>query len=376
MPAGVIDAYETEIAEGRLKPDPAQRRVAAVLDSLARELDGYAIGAERGGLFGLIRGRARKAPPAGLYIQGDVGRGKTMLMDLFFAHAGVEKKRRVHFHAFMQETHARIHRLRQAHATGDPVKPAAAEIAAEASLLCFDEFQVTDIADAMILGRLFEALFEAGVAVVATSNVQPRDLYRHGLNRNAFLPFIRLIEQRMVAETLAGAIDYRLDRIAGEPVYFTPLGPAADAAVQSLWERLTDAQTGEPLTLVVKGRNLVVPQAAKQAARFSFAELCERPLGPADYLAIAAVFDTVFVERVPALSPDHHNEARRFVTFVDTLYDRQIRLVMSAAVAPEALYSDGDGAFTFARTVSRLNEMLSAGYWSAGPDRARAAILT
>ncbi len=347
-----------------------------MLDRLARELDGYAIGAERGGLFGLIRGRAKKNPPAGLYIQGDVGRGKTMLMDLLFAHADVERKRRVHFHAFMQETHARIHRLRQALAAGDPVKPAAAEIASEAALLCFDEFQITDIADAMILGRLFEALFEAGVVVVATSNVPPRDLYRHGLNRNAFLPFIRLIEQRLVVETLAGAIDYRLDRIAGEPVYFTPLGAESDAAVQSLWERLTDTAAGEPLTLVVKGRNLVVPQAAKQAARFSFTELCERPLGPADYLAIAAVFDTVFVERVPALPPDHRNEARRFVTFIDTLYDRQIRLVMSAASAPEAIYADGDGAFAFARTVSRLNEMMSAGYWSAGPDRARAAILT
>jgi cell division protein ZapE len=376
MTAGVIEAYETEIAAGRLKPDPAQRRIAAVLDQLARELDGYTIATGRGGLFGLIRGRTKKTPPAGLYIQGDVGRGKTMLMDLFFAHAEVDQKRRVHFHAFMQETHARIHRLRQAHTAGDPVKPAAAEIAGEASLLCFDEFQVTDIADAMILGRLFEALFEEGVVVVATSNVLPRDLYRHGLNRNAFVPFIRLIEQRLVVETLAGAIDYRLDRIAGEPVYFTPLGPAADAAVQSLWERLTDTKSGEPLTLVVKGRNLLIPQAAKQAARFSFDELCARPLGPADYLAIAAVFDTVFVERVPALTPEHRNEARRFVTFIDTLYDRQIRLVMSAATEPEAIYADGDGAFAFARTVSRLNEMMSAGYWSAGPDRARAAILT
>jgi cell division protein ZapE len=375
MAAGVIEAYEAEIAGGRLKADPAQARVAAVLDRLARELDGYTTGTGRSGLFGLIRGRTKKATPAGLYIQGDVGRGKTMLMDLFFAHAEVERKRRVHFHAFMQETHARIHRLRQSHA-GDPVKPAAAEIAGEASLLCFDEFQVTDIADAMILGRLFEALFEEGVVVVATSNVLPRELYRHGLNRTAFVPFIRLIEQRLVAETLQGAIDYRLDRIAGEPVYFTPLGAAARSGVQSLWERLTDTQAGEPLTLVVKGRNLVVPQAAKMAARFSFEELCARPLGPADYLAIAAVFDTVFVERVPALGPDQRNEARRFITFVDTLYDRQIRLVISAAAPPEDLYTEGDGAIAFARTASRLREMMSAGYWSAGPDRARAAILT
>jgi cell division protein ZapE len=376
MPHGVVEAYEAEIAAGRLKPDPAQRRIVEVLDGLAGELEGYTSAGNGGRLFGFIRGRTKKSPPAGLYLQGDVGRGKTMLMDLFFAHAPLAKKRRVHFHAFMQETHARIHRLRQASANGDPVKQAAAEIAADTTLLCFDEFQVSDIADAMILGRLFEALFEEGVVVVATSNVLPRDLYRHGLNRNAFVPFIRLIEQRLVTDQLLGALDYRLDRIAGEPVYFSPLGPAAERGVQSLWERLTDTAQGEPLTLIVKGRELVIPQAAKQAARFSFEALCVKPLGPADYLAIAAVFDAVFVEGVPVMGPEQRNEARRFVTFIDTLYDRQIRLVLSAATPPEGIYPLGDGTFEFARTVSRLKEMMSAGYWTAGPDRARAAILT
>ncbi len=375
MPHGVIEALDQAIASGRIKADAAQRRVALVLDRLAGELDGYARAAGGGGLLGFIRGRAKKQAPAGLYLQGEVGRGKTMLMDLFFHAVRLEKKRRVHFHAFMQETHARVHRLRQATA-GDPVKPAAAEIAAEATLLCFDEFQVNDIADAMILGRLFEALFEEGVVIVATSNVLPRDLYRHGLNRNAFVPFIRLIEQRLVVEELKGAIDYRLDRIAGERVYFSPLGPDADRAVQSLWQRLTDTEQGEPLTLVVKGRNLVIPQAAKQTARFSFDALCGQPLGPPDYLAIAAVFDTVVLERIPELGADQRNEARRFITFIDTLYDRQIRLIASAATSPEGIYREGSGTFEFARTVSRLQEMMSAGYWTAGPDRARAAILT
>jgi cell division protein ZapE len=228
----------------------------------------------------------------------------------------------------------------------------------------------------MILGRLFEALFAAGTVIVLTSNVLPADLYRHGLNRQAFLPFIRLIEERLELVALSGGTDYRLQRVGGEQVYFCPLGAGADARIQWLWKRLTDTERGESVTLAVKGRSFLVPQAARRIARFDFADLCQAAVGAADYLAVAAVFDTVFVEHIPVLQPAQVNEARRLTTLIDTLYDRQLRLAASAETPPEGIYAAGLNSFEFARTVSRLREMISASYWAAGPDRARAAILT
>lgn len=373
MSGSIVEAYDRAAARGELAADPAQHELAERLDRLAAEL---AQSESSSGLLGMLRGKAR--PPRGLYIQGDVGRGKTLLLDMFFEHAPVRKKRRVHFHAFMQEVHTAIFAIRQngQDRNGDAVVTAARDIAAAARLLCFDEFQVNDIADAMILGRLFEALFAAGTVIVLTANIPPADLYRHGLNRQVFLPFIRLIEERLELVTLSGGIDHRLQRVGGEQVYFCPLGAGADARMQWLWKRLTDTDRGEPVTLAVKGRNFLVPQAARKIARFDFADLCQAAVGAADYLAIAAVFDGVFVEQIPVLQPAQVNEARRFTMLIDTLYDRQIRFAASAETPPEGIYAAGLNTFEFARTVSRLREMISASYWAAGPDRARAAILT
>jgi cell division protein ZapE len=373
MSGSIVEAYDRAATRGELQADPAQRQLAERLDRLAAELAQYE---PSGNLLGILRPKSR--PPRGLYIQGDVGCGKTMLLDMFFERAPVRKKRRVHFHEFMQEVHAAIFAIRKAghDRNGDAVVTAARDIAAATRLLCFDEFQVNDIADAMMLGRLFEALFAAGTVIVLTSNVRPADLYRHGLNRQVFLPFIRLIEERLELVALSGSTDYRLQRVGGEQVYFCPLGAGADARMQWLWKRLTDTDRGDPLILAVKSRVFRVPQAAKRIARFDFADLCQAAVGAADYLAVAAVFDTVFVEKIPELQPAQLNEARRFTTLVDTLYDRQIRLVASAETPPEGIYAAGLGTFEFARTVSRLREMISASYWAAGPDRARAAILT
>lgn len=373
MSGSIFQAYDQAVARGALRSDPAQHELAQTLDRLATELAQYVPPA---GFLAILRPQAR--PPRGLYIHGGVGRGKTMLLDMFFKRVAVKRKRRIHFHAFMQEVHSAIFAIRQGgqDRNGDAVVVAARDIAAQARLVCLDEFQVNDIADAMILGRLFEAVLAAGTVIVLTSNVPPGDLYRHGLNRQAFLPFIRLIEERLDVVGLAGSTDYRLERVGGEQVYFWPLGAGADGRMQWLWKRLTDTDRGEPLTLSVKGRDFVVPEAARRVARFGFADLCQAAVGAADYLAVAAVFDAVFVERIPVLEPAEINAARRFTMLIDTLYDRQIRLAASAETPPEGIYPAGLNSFEFARTVSRLREMISAGYWAAGPDRARAAILT
>lgn len=303
-------------------------------------------------------------PPRGLYIHGAVGRGKTMLMDLFFAHADVTPKRRLHFHEFMAEAHERIAAARKA-IDGDPIPHVARQLAEGARLLCFDELHVTDIADAMILGRLFKVLFAEGVVVVATSNARPDDLYRNGLNRQLFLPFIDLIEDHMSVAELAAARDFRLQRMAGQTLYFTPLGPAARAGMDALFAQLTAGGASEPSVIEVKGRSLIVPQQALGVARFPFAALCEQPLGASDYLAIARVYHTVMVDDVPVLTPAERNAARRFVTLVDTLYDNRIGLALSAAAEPDGLYVAGDGAYLFERTASRLTEMRSADYLEA-----------
>jgi cell division protein ZapE len=316
---------------------------------------------KKSGLF-LLR---KPQPPRGLYIWGDVGRGKTLLMDLFFEEAKVAKKRRIHFNAFMVETHARIHAERR-RGGDDPIGAVSRLIAEEARLLAFDEFQVSDVADAMILGRLFERLFAAGVTIVATSNTPPGRLYEGGLNRQLFLPFIAEIESRMEVIELNGAADYRLRRMAEFEVYMTPLGPAADAAMDAAWKRLTGGVKAKPMMLTVLGRALPVPQAARGAARFGFNDLCAQPLAAADYLAIAHTFQTVFIDRIPRLSPQMRNEARRFVLLIDTLYDEGVRLICSAAAPPDALYPKGDGADSFRRTASRLAEMQGRAYLERG----------
>jgi len=368
----VIATYRELVRDGEVVQDPAQELAVEMLETLCLRMDGYRPG-RRKWLFGKA-----EPDPKGLYIFGDVGRGKSMLMDLFYEAAPLEKKRRVHFHAFMQEVHGAIFEWRGLDAKArarkpnyikdagdDPILPVAKLIASEATLLCFDEFQVNDVADAMILGRLFEALFGFGVVVVATSNRDPYSLYEGGLNRQLFVPFIDLISENLDLHHLDGHMDYRLERIKGMPVYHTPLGAPAETALDDAFLKLTDRDRGEASTLSIGGRTLTVPQAAVGVARFSFADLCERPLGAADYLKIAEVFHTVILSGIPQLGWEKRNEAKRFVILIDALYEAKVRLIASAEVAPEALYPQGDGSFEFARTVSRLTEMQSQDYLKA-----------
>ncbi|MCE0506943.1 cell division protein ZapE [Roseivivax sp. GX 12232] len=340
--------YEARIAEGRLEADPAQRAVLPEFDRIAKALNAP----KKRGLF-----RKAPPPPEGLYIWGGVGRGKSMLMDLFVESLEVPT-RRVHFHAFMQEVQEAVHRERQA-GTEDPIKPVAKAVSDSVKVFAFDEMQITDIADAMIVGRLFEQLFEAGCVVVTTSNRVPDDLYKDGLNRQLFLPFIALLKERMVVHELSAAKDYRQDRLAGTETYFTPANAEARVALDALWERLSGGQE-EELVLSVKGRQITLPRYAGGAARVPFYELCGKPLGPADYLKLAESLRVLILENVPQLGRSNFNEAKRFVTLIDTLYEAGTRLIVSAAAEPEYLYVEGPGAFEFERTASRLREMQSA----------------
>ncbi len=369
MTDGPLQDYFALISEGVIAHDSAQVHAARQLQRLHDGLAGWRPGMKTGRLGFLGLGR-RVSPPEGVYLWGDVGRGKSMLMDLFFEGASVQRKRRVHFHAFMGETHERIFAWRQRENAGgtqsaDPIAPVAEAIAKEATLLCFDEFQVDDIADASILGRLFTRLFELGVVVVVTSNRAPSGLYEGGLNRHRFLPFIATVESAMAVVALDAERDYRLDRMAGMAVYHTPLDGHAGEKMDACFEMLTGGHGTKPRTLAVKGRALEVPLAVHDVARFDFLDLCARPLGAGDYLKIAATFRTVFIDRIPQLSKANRNEAKRFVTLIDALYEARVRLVVSAAVAPQQLYGEGDGAFEFQRTVSRLMEMQSAEYLDA-----------
>lgn len=358
---GLWADYQRKIAAGELRPDDAQAQVARRLDALAEALQDY--DPHPAGLLGRLIGGKNGKAPKGVYIQGEVGRGKTMLMDLFYAAAEIEPKRRVHFHGFMQDIHARLHDARRS--AKDPLKDVAKAVAKEASLLCLDEMQIADIADAMIVGRLFEILLAEGSVIVTTSNQRPADLYPDGLNRQLFLPFVHLIEDKLDVLTLDSPTDYRLGRVKGRETFIQPLGPEADRKLQELWERLTDTEKGEPRAIDVLGRKLAVPQAARGAARFTFADLCEEPLGPPDYLAIARTFGTVFIERIPLLTVQYRNPSKRFILLIDTLYDAHVRVVASAAGPPEALYTEGHHVKEFARTVSRLQEMQSASWWGA-----------
>jgi cell division protein ZapE len=355
------EVYDARIAAGALRSDAAQLAALGVLQRLNDDL------AAPKRLF-------RKAEtPRGVYLWGPVGRGKSMVMDLFFEAAPEPSKRRVHFQVFMREVHALIDAWRKGDAAtrkgrfgtakgDDPIEPTAEVIAREARLLCFDELQVTDIADAMILGRLFEALFERGVVLVATSNRAPDDLYKDGLNRQLFLPFIALLKERLDVVTVRGPTDFRLDRLRGATVWFSPLDVQHAQAFDALWRDLTDegAETGE--TLEILGRKLALPRTVGGFLRASFDELCDRPLGSGDYLAIAARFHTVFLEGVPRLTPDKRNAAKRLVGLIDALYEASAKLVVLADAEPDDLYPAGDGAFEFERTASRLHEMRSADY--------------
>jgi cell division protein ZapE len=358
MSESLTEIYTRLAGEGRLTADPAQEAVLPEFERIRRALETKA---DRKGLRGLFT----RAPevPKGLYLWGGVGRGKSMLMDLFHASVAIDDKRRVHFHAFMQEVQAGLNEARK-RGVDDAILPVADRIAGEVRLLSFDEMQITDIADAMIVGRLFQKLFEAGVVVVTTSNRPPDDLYKDGLNRALFLPFIALLKDRMAVRELAAERDYRQDRLAGSPVYFHPADAAARDAVSDIWRDVSGGGGGAPLVLKVKGRDVEIPVFRNGVGRASFWDLCAKPLGPADYLAIAEALRLLILEGVPRLGSENYNEAKRFVTLVDALYEAKVRLVMTAADIPERLYIEGAGAFEFERTASRLREMQSAD-WGA-----------
>lgn len=369
MPNGPLSLYRQRRGLGALRADPDQELAAEKLQSLYQALGRYQPQTGKTGWrerFGLSRRPAEPAPQ-GLYMYGGVGRGKSMLMDLFFETAPADKKRRVHFHAFMLEVHERLHKYRESisgrpRAGDDALPRLAEEMAGEAWLLCFDEFHVTNIADAMILGRLFTALFERGVVVVATSNWAPDMLYKDGLQRELFLPFIALLKQRLDVLALDGPVDYRLDRLQGKQVYHAPLNDETADRLERTFLALTDGAAGAPDHLLVQGRRVDVARAAKGVAWVGFWEMCGKPLGPADYIALAVHYHTVFLSGVPMMSDERRNEAKRLMTLIDALYEHKVNVVISAEALPEKLYPVGEHAFEFERTVSRLMEMQAEDY--------------
>jgi cell division protein ZapE len=367
-PASFHARYQALVSSGSLEPDAAQAEVADAFAELERRLAGYKP-LRKQGLLGRLFADKDEAPPRGLYVHGDVGRGKTMLMDLFFQHSPVVHKRRAHFHEFMAEVHERIYGFRQnvargEIADGDVIARTAASIFDEAWLLCFDEFHVTDIADAMILGRLFAKLFELGTVVVATSNVAPEDLYKGGLNRALFLPFIAQISAHMDVMRLDARTDFRLEKLAGVVMWMVPADWNADAALDRAWARMTGNAQCKPRDISIKGRVLHVPCSADGVARFSFADLCEKPLGASDYLRLAHDYHTIMIDRIPVMDYPERNAAKRFIALIDTLYDNAVKLVASAQADPTSLYlaTEGYEANEFKRTASRLIEMRAGSY--------------
>lgn len=371
-PAPLQSRYQKLVSSGAIDADAAQARAVERLGALEARLADYKPVRRKAGLLKRLfaNGKDRREAPRGLYVHGLVGRGKTMLMDLFFQNSAVTHKRRAHFHEFMADVHERIHGFRQQIARGeiaddtDPVRLTAQTVFDEAWLLCFDEFHVTDIADAMILGRLFERLFELGTVVVATSNVDPDDLYKGGLNRALFLPFIAQIKARMEVMRLDSRTDFRMEKLAGVKMWLVPADAAARAKLDKAWMRLTGGERGAPRDITVKGRKLHVPRTADGVARFAFRDLCEKPLAGVDYLRLAHDFHTIFIDRIPVMGEAERNAAKRFITLIDTLYDNGVKLMASAEAEPDALYAAESGieAQEFVRTASRLFEMGSEAY--------------
>jgi cell division protein ZapE len=369
LPSSFRTQYQSLISSGAIEADPAQARAVEAFAALDETLTNYKPPKKQGFLGRLFGGGEPDKPPRGLYVHGEVGRGKTMLMDLFFDSSPVAHKRRSHFHEFMAEAHERINAFRQnikrgEIPDGDVIGLTAGSIFEEAWLLCFDEFHVTDIADAMILSRLFDKLFELGTVVVATSNVAPDDLYKGGLNRALFVPFIGQVKQHMEVLRLDARTDYRLEKFAGMKVWLAPDDAQATAALDSAWSRITGGAAGKPRDIAIKGRHLHVPKSDHHVARFSFADLCEKPLGASDYLRLAHEYHTLLIDHVPAMDYADRNAAKRFIALIDTLYDNAVKLMASAAAEPAQLYraSEGVEAMEFNRTVSRLIEMGSESY--------------
>jgi cell division protein ZapE len=367
--------YQTQVASGAIEPDPAQAEVAEAYAALERRLSSYKP-ARKQSLLGRLFGDKDDTPPHGLYLHGEVGRGKTMLMDMFFQHSSVEHKRRAHFHEFMAEVHERIYGYRQNIARGeiadaDVIALTANAIFEESWLLCFDEFHVTDIADAMILGRLFAKLFELGTVVVATSNVAPEDLYKGGLNRALFLPFIAHITAHMDVLRLDARTDFRLEKLQGVRMWLVPADAEADAALDRAWARMTGHAKCRSRDISIKGRILHVPCSAHGVARFSFADLCEKPLAASDYLRLAHDYHTILIDHIPVMDLSERNAAKRFITLIDTLYDNAVKLMASAEANPVSLYlaTDGNEANEFKRTSSRLIEMSSESYLALAHGR-------
>lgn len=352
----LIDIYDSLVSDGQLSADAAQIEALPCLERVRQAVNTPPKPARKG-LFSRLKPTAPD-PLVGLYLWGGVGRGKSMLMDLLFEHIEAPKKRRIHFHPFMQEIHSALHEARKT-GVDDAIRPVAEKVIEETRVLCLDEMQIKDITDAMIVGRLFEAFFDSGMAIVTTSNRVPDDLYKDGLNRALFLPFIDLIKTRMEVHELVSATDYRQDRLSGEQVYFSPICAESRATLNTIWSDLgNDSYT--PLILKVKGRDVTIPRFHNGVGRASFFDLCGNALGPADYLEISHALRVLILDDIPRLSRDNFNEARRFVTLIDALYEAKVRLICSAADIPERLYLEGEGAFEFERTASRLREMQAA----------------
>ncbi|AGT07655.1 cell division protein ZapE [Paracoccus aminophilus] len=363
----VTQAYTARVASGDLTIDPAQWAVLPALDALVARLSEPAPAPAKNGWLSRLM-RSEKTEPVvakGLYLWGGVGRGKSMLMDLVMDAAPTTAKRRVHFHEFMQEIQAGLERMRKK-GVADAVAPVAGEVADQCRLLCFDEMQITDIADAMIVGRLFQVLFERGVVIVTTSNRVPEELYKNGLNRQLFLPFISMIRQNMDVVELISEQDHRQNRLEGGQVWFSPADGEAKMALDHIWSELTHGAATTPLAIPVLGREVVLPDHVGRIARAGFWDLCGRPLGPADYIAIAEAVDVLFIDGVPRLTMSNFNEAKRFVTLIDALYEAKVKLYASAADDPDRLYAEGEGSFEFERTASRLHEMRDADWGKAG----------